>query len=187
MRRTDPPADTPRALEHWSTSHIVILTGLNIPTIPRGGRRDCVFTPPSARSSAYGGQTGGVRRPRAPMPEGGCTGARCSSGCLATPQAPRRLVATPRAAPRNPKRRRLRNRPFRPCHLNQKHFRICLRIHGSSSRMGFSTSVSRKYPHQPRMYRLHSSRSWLLVPVDRKQNASRVVSFKGFLLQTPRQ
>ena len=47
----------------------------------------------------------------------------CNSGWAATPQAPRRL---------SPNRRRLRSRPFRPCHLNQKQFRMCRRLLRSS-------------------------------------------------------
>jgi hypothetical protein len=89
--------------------------------------------------------------------------ARCSSGWAATLHAPRWLVATPRAVPFNPSRRSLRSRPLRSCPLSQKHFRICLRTHPSRSRRGCRASASRKYPHQPRIYRPQPSRSCSLL------------------------
>ena len=83
--------------------------------------------------------------------------ARCSSGWAATLHDPRVFVATPRAGPFNPSCRSLRSRSFRSCHLNQKHFRICLRTHPSMSRRGCRLSASPKDPHQPRTSRTHSS------------------------------
>ena len=108
-------------------------------------------TPPDVRFSASGGWTqppqvaarsDGKRKPYRRRTE--LLRAWCNSGWAATRQAPRRLVATPRAMPVSPNRRRLRSRPWRPCHRHQKHFRMCPRTHFSSSRMGFRASASRK-------------------------------------------
>ncbi len=70
------------------------------------------------------------------------------------PCAPRLFTPPSACAPAVPVVAALRSRPRALCHRSQKHFRMCRRIHPSSRNIGCRSSASRKYPHQPRTYRV---------------------------------